>query len=216
MRIGLLSPLALTLLATLPHQAHASGDDSCYPDWRVSRNSLEVCSNLPFLSPGNDSRVNLRLLLADKNVMPLAPNALGEQDFSEGFGPVPFPVYRLTPAADEPDNKPDDSRTAELDELLSPLGIKRDDYKTAGEAFLSGEGSRCRSNADDSAAAFISQVVKADVPQAERQLLAKLRLQMLGSCSSDGVAGGQPVDPGHQRPDVDARRRAAEAHSRSA
>ncbi|WP_330208128.1 MULTISPECIES: outer membrane assembly lipoprotein YfiO [Pseudomonas] len=191
MRIGLLSPLTLALLATLPFQAHASGDDSCYPDWRVSRNSLDVCSNLPFLSPGNDSRVNLRLLLADKNVMPLAPNALGEQDFSEGFGPVPFPVYRLTPAADEPDNKPDDSRTAELDELLSPLGIKRDDYKAAGEAFLSGEGSRCRSNADDSAAAFISQVVKADVPQAERQVLAKLRLQMLTGCSSDGVPAGE-------------------------
>lgn len=61
-----LSPLALALLAGISLQAQASSDDSCYPDWRVSRDSLEPCSNQPFLSPGNDSRVNLRLLLADK------------------------------------------------------------------------------------------------------------------------------------------------------
>ena len=96
MRIGFLSPLTLALLASLSFQAQASGDDSCYPDWRVSRDSLEGCSNLPFLSPGNDSRVNLRLLLADKQVAPLTPNALGETDLEEGFGPVPFPVYRLS------------------------------------------------------------------------------------------------------------------------
>lgn len=52
MRIGFLSPLAVALLAGLSFQAQASGDDSCYPDWRVSRDSLEGCSNLPFLSPG--------------------------------------------------------------------------------------------------------------------------------------------------------------------
>lgn len=66
MRIGFLSPLALALLASITQQAQASSDDSCYPDWRVSRDSLDSCSNLPFLNPGNDSRVNLRLLLATK------------------------------------------------------------------------------------------------------------------------------------------------------
>ena len=69
MRIGLLSPLALALLAGFSLPAQASSDDSCYPDWRVSRDSYEPCSNQPFLSPGNDSRVNLRLLLADKKAV---------------------------------------------------------------------------------------------------------------------------------------------------
>ena len=73
MRIGFLSPLALALLAGISLQAQASSDDSCYPDWRVSRDSLDPCNNLPFLSPGNDSRANLRLLLADKKAAPLAP-----------------------------------------------------------------------------------------------------------------------------------------------
>ncbi|KWV66791.1 MULTISPECIES: hypothetical protein [Pseudomonas] len=185
MRIGLLSPLALALLAGFSLPAQASSDDSCYPDWRVSRDSYEPCSNQPFLSPGNDSRVNLRLLLADKKAAPLAPNALGEDDLAQGFGPVPFPVYRLVPVPatnEEPDNKADDSRTAELDTLLQPLGIKREEYKTAGQAFLNGEGSRCRSNDDDSATAFISQVIKAQMPPAERDVLVKARLQLLTTC----------------------------------
>jgi hypothetical protein len=198
MRIGFLSPLALALLAGIPLAAQASSDDSCYPDWRVSRDSLEPCSNQPFLSPGNDSRVNLRLLLADKKAAPLAPNALGEDDLAQGFGPVPFPVYRLVPvpaAEDEPDNQADDSRTAELDTLLTPLGIKREEYKTAGEAFLEGEGSRCRSNDDDSATAFISQVIKADMPPAERDLLVKARLQLLTTCDWDGQVVDAQLTP---------------------
>ena len=185
MRIGLLSPLALALLAGFSLPAQASSDDSCYPDWRVSRDGYEPCSNQPFLSPGNDSRVNLRLLLADKKAAPLAPNALGEDDLAQGFGPVPFPVYRLVPVpatAEEPDNKADDSRTAELDTLIQPLGIKREEYTTAGQAFLNGEGSRCRSNDDDSATAFISQVIKAQMPPAERDVLVKARLQLLTTC----------------------------------
>ena len=69
MRIGFLSPLALALLAGISLQAQASSDDSCYPDWRVSRDSLDPCNNLPFLSPGNDSRANLRLLLAGEKLV---------------------------------------------------------------------------------------------------------------------------------------------------
>ena len=189
MRIGFLSPLALALLAGLSQPALASSDDSCYPDWRVSRDSLDTCNNLPFLSPGNDSRTNLRLLLADKKAAPLAPNVLSEDDLSQGFGPVPFPVYRLVPIAAtpaEPDNTPHASPSAELDTLLQPLGIKRDEYKSAGADFLNGEGSRCRSNDDDSATAFIRQVIKADMPAAERELLVKARLQLLTACSWEG------------------------------
>lgn len=85
MRIGFLSPLALALLAGISQQAQASSDDSCYPDWRVTRDSLDSCSNQPFLSPGNDSRVNLRLLLADKNAAPLTPNALSEDDLARAL-----------------------------------------------------------------------------------------------------------------------------------
>ena len=77
MRIGLLSSLTLALCAGVSLQAQASGDDSCYPDWRVSQDSLTACSNMPFLSPGNDSRTNLRQLIAAKKKAPLTPNPVG-------------------------------------------------------------------------------------------------------------------------------------------
>ncbi|MFT0477561.1 outer membrane assembly lipoprotein YfiO [Pseudomonas antarctica] len=193
MRIGFLSPLALALLTGLSFQAQASGDDSCYPDWRVSRDSLEGCSNLPFLSPGNDSRVNLRLLLADKQVAPLTPNALSETDLEEGFGPVPFPVYRLTAMTDANVEKTDATPTpSKLEQLLAAQGIARENHNAAGDAFLNGEGSRCRSNDDSSATAFVSQVIKADLPEAERRLLITGRLQLLGACTWDGASLGDP------------------------
>ena len=184
MRIGLLSSLTLAFAATLSSQAQASSDDSCYPNWLLFKNTLDTCSSLPFLSPGNDSRVNLRLLLADKGALPLQPNALGKDDLAEGYGPVPFPVYRLNPAASgDITDEPNTSSTATLGELLEKLGIPRQTTEAAGDAFLSGEGSRCRSNSHDSATAFIHHVAEADIPAAERQALARSRMQMLAACS---------------------------------
>ncbi|MGK9559344.1 hypothetical protein O6495_24270, partial [Salmonella enterica subsp. enterica] len=64
--------------------------------------------------------------------------------------------------------------------------------KAAGDAFLTGEGSRCRSNDDSSATAFISQVVSADLPEAERRLLVTGRLSLLGACTWEGASLGDP------------------------
>ncbi|MGY2293505.1 outer membrane assembly lipoprotein YfiO [Pseudomonas sp. SDO528_S397] len=189
MRIGLLSPLALALLAGFSVQAQASGDDSCYPDWRVSRNSLNACSNLPFLNPGNDSRVNLRLLLADKKALALAPNALNQQDLDEGFGTVPFPLYRLTPPPEEPDEHADVAGPA-LSEILNGLAITQQPYSEAGLDFLNGEGSRCRSNTDDSALPFVRQVVQSGIPKAEQQVLAGARVKMVSACTWDNASLG--------------------------
>ncbi|MEK6396476.1 MAG: hypothetical protein V4734_00185 [Terriglobus sp.] len=46
-------------------QAFASGDMGCSPVWRLLHRNYEGCSNMAFLSPSNDTRVNLLLLLAD-------------------------------------------------------------------------------------------------------------------------------------------------------
>ncbi|MFJ3520937.1 outer membrane assembly lipoprotein YfiO [Pseudomonas sp. NPDC090203] len=186
MRTRSLTPLALLIGATLCGQAQASGDDSCYPNWSLLRDSLDVCNNLAFLTPGNDSRVNLRLLLADRKALEIKPNALGEDELAEGFGPVPFAVARLDIAQIEGDES-EESGKAALGELLEKLGIKRDSTDSAGQAFLQGEGSRCRSNRDDSAAQFISQLqASAALPDAERQSLARSRVQLLDACTWEG------------------------------
>lgn len=186
MRTRLLTPLALIIGTAFCGSAQASGDDSCYPNWSLLRDSLDVCNNLAFLSPGNDSRVNLRLMLADRKALELSPNALTDDEVAEGFGPVPFPVARLETSVEEGDQG-DNSSTAALGELLEKLGLKRDSLDTAGDAFLQGEGSRCRSNSDDSATVFIQHVVEApQLSDAERQSLARARMQLLETCTWEG------------------------------
>ncbi|MCM8658224.1 hypothetical protein NLB28_16315 [Pseudomonas aeruginosa] len=63
MRSKPLLPALLLVGAGLSPLAQASSDDSCYPDWSLVGGG--VCDTLPFLAPGNDTRANLRLLLAD-------------------------------------------------------------------------------------------------------------------------------------------------------
>ena len=150
--------------------------------------SLDVCNNLPFLSSGNDNRVNLRLLLADKGVLPLTPKALDSHHLEEGYGPVPFAVYRLHPT--EPERTGEVPATAAtLTGILGKLGVTQvtDQIEIAGDAFLSGEGSRCRSNSYDSARDFLQQLVDSDLAPAERLAQAYRRMQLLEVCNEDGT-----------------------------
>ncbi len=59
---------AFTLLAAFwlaGSPAQASGDYGCPVDWTLQRGDYNRCSNLAALAPGNDTRVNLLLLLRD-------------------------------------------------------------------------------------------------------------------------------------------------------
>ena len=204
MRIRSLTPLALIIAATMGGQAQASSDDSCYPNWSLLRDSLDVCNNLPFLTPGNDSRVNLRLLLADRKALTLKPNGLTEQELAEGYGPVPFAAFRLTNEDIEGDESEESGATSMAD-LLDKLSLSRDSTDTAGQAFLQGEGSRCRSNRDESAADFIGQLLDTEgLSATERQSLARARLQLLDACTweADKQASLLPTDV--QSPDAKA------------
>jgi len=184
MRIGLLTSLALAMSAGFCSQALASSDDTCYPRWSMIKYGLDGCSNLAFLSPGNDSRVNLRLLLADQGALPLAPTPLSDDELAEGFGPVPFAHTRLGSApALAAGSEPGNPVGTPLDEALAKLGITRDHGETI-TSLLSGEGGRCRSNDADSATAFINQLLgSAELSDPERQALARSRVQMLDTCA---------------------------------
>jgi hypothetical protein len=57
----------MALATALPHDARASGDYGCDPRWSLKRRDYAPCNNVPFLSPANDNRVNLVLLLADRS-----------------------------------------------------------------------------------------------------------------------------------------------------
>lgn len=184
MRTGLLSPLALALATTCALPAHASYDqDACTPE--LSLSGAGRCNNVAFLNPGNDSRANLRLLLSDQGALALNPAPLSDFDREAGYGPVPFDLGRLdSPSAPAPTPPPESAPVSVLDEPLRQLGISHEASTIAGNQFIEGEGSRCRSNSEESAAAFLAQLLKTtQLPAEERQSLAQSRLQMLAACS---------------------------------
>lgn len=184
MRIGLLSPLALALATTCALPAHASYDqDACTPELSLGGDGR--CNNVAFLNPGNDSRANLRLLLSDQGALALNPAPLSDFDREAGYGPVPFDLGRLdSPSAPTPIPPPESAPVSVLDEPLRQLGISHEASTIAGNQFIEGEGSRCRSNSEESAAAFLAQLLKTTrLPAEERQSLAQSRLQMLAACS---------------------------------
>jgi hypothetical protein len=52
-------------LAAWPTGAGASGDGGCHPEWKLAAQQFS-CANRMVIGPGNDSRVNLLLLLRDR------------------------------------------------------------------------------------------------------------------------------------------------------
>ncbi|UXZ94727.1 outer membrane assembly lipoprotein YfiO [Pseudomonas phytophila] len=184
MQSRLLTSLAIAVCASASSLAQASSDDSCYPTWSILSEQLDPCSNLPFLSPGNDSSVNLRLLLANAGKLQLSPAALNKDDLAEGYGEVPFAHYRLLPVQGEIDEEvAKDGHTLGLNEMLATLGIKREPAEVAGDMLIDGEGSRCRSNNETTATDFIRELIKTpELSPAERAALANSRMQMLPAC----------------------------------
>ncbi len=66
-RIQALFVSSLLLILVYASPAQASGDFECSPSWLLMHGELSDCTNMAMLSPGNDTRVNLLLLLADRD-----------------------------------------------------------------------------------------------------------------------------------------------------
>ena len=63
----LFSGLALASPLAFSTPAQASSDSTCYPDWKVKQTDFAGCSGMALLSPGNDTRINLLMLLYDRH-----------------------------------------------------------------------------------------------------------------------------------------------------
>jgi hypothetical protein len=90
-------------------QARASGDDGCSTEWRLVHYDYEGCSNMGFLSPSNDTRVNLLLLMADLRAA--KPGAAGKTDKPAPDAPLflwEHLASRLEPQTNEATSTPDD------------------------------------------------------------------------------------------------------------
>ncbi|WP_277052554.1 hypothetical protein [Zestomonas thermotolerans] len=183
-----LLPLVLLTGVHVP-AALASSDLLCSPSWKLVSDQLWMCDNLAFLSPGNDSRVNLQLLLdADGRLrMNRAPQAEG--DYEEGYGLVPFTLRMLDPRrrvdTEDAATTATDPATAALQADLKQLGIDTP-LPTRELQLAEGEGSRCRSNDLPSARLFVAALAASkELPPEERRVLAEARLNLLGRCGPD-------------------------------
>lgn len=162
---------ALVLVLLSPLAAHASGDYGCSgPVGNITHRNYDSCSSVPFLSPANDTRLNLELLLIDSGKLVNVPNKLAQQ--YPGFEDhvqllVPFNME------DWQVREPGESAKASDD----PNGTEdSNDY-------AQGEGSRCR-NSDDGLAAF-EEALKAakKLPSDEVAILDTARKTMPAICN---------------------------------
>ncbi len=110
------SPIALCLL---PQWGFACSDDSCYPTWNLRRDVLDTCNNVAFLTPSNDSRVNLAVLLSNQHQQPLHSPVDSDDHYYRdlGYGLVPFPVAAELDASTTPETS--DTTTNTLQTLAT-------------------------------------------------------------------------------------------------
>jgi TolA-binding protein len=155
--------------------AAASFDMWCEPSWTLVHREMTGCDDMAILAPGNDTRVNLLLLMLDQRGKPIAPPAGGGKPIAPPAGggmPDPFaewPVFahRFTevPANQE-----------------------------GTDEYAYGEGSRCRSN-ESGAKAFEDQVNAAgDIPEAERATLITVRNGLQPDCAAAPTGGAATAE----------------------
>jgi TolA-binding protein len=154
--------LALAAPFAFSTPGRASADSTCYPDWKVKQTQYIGCSGMALLSPGNDTRINLLMLLHDRHGDVGVSNATSydAMDRRGDAQPFDFGVFALA------------------------VGQKPQDED--GATFY---GTRCISNdkgrVDFDAAIAASHNAKAGISSAELETLTNARAALQPDCASD-------------------------------
>ncbi|ARN83769.1 hypothetical protein B1812_18120 [Methylocystis bryophila] len=166
-RLGALP--ALLLLPLDAAKACAGGGDTG-PIWTLDHKAYASDSGLPFLSPGNDSRINLQLLMLDaasRRIAPQAPAAdLGPDLNASGL----FDLSDLDTACGRPPRRPDSVPAAD------------------------GEGSRCLSLEAGKRAFVEAAREERGLSDGERAALIEARNGLTSSCDEKGAKSSPAED----------------------
>jgi hypothetical protein len=156
----------VALLAWLPAApALASGDFGCEPVWNLTHAQFDDCSSTGFLSPGNDSRINLQMLMLDQRGV--RGSAAGQAGDPVLFSLDDFNAAVQTMVSGKPPKAPDD----------------------AGDSDLAvGEGSRCVSNSAGAAGFDAALTAAKGLPDDERTALASARDGLAPDCAGGAAA----------------------------
>ncbi len=165
MKLRLLAATAFACTALFAiGPAQASGDSGCYPQMKFRHTTMTSCSSVGILSPGNDTRVNLLMLLFDRH------GAVGQSsvpDYDAWYN-------EKRRGETEPFNYP------WFAQRLGGTSVTRVTMSTTASNSL--DGTRCQSN-DAGARAFIAALTKAKgVTPAERAMLVAARSAIKPQC----------------------------------
>lgn len=149
------------ILAISAQTAWASSDNFCEPNWTINNSGGQRCNNLPILSPGNDTRVNLKMMLIDQGRAELRREWDRKDDLEFGYAKVPFSLNTFQ------------------NFIFKPM-IKDESDDDNSEIY---GGSRCVSN-ETGAKEFAAAVEQetALTPE-ERKLLLEARQQLSPNCA---------------------------------
>lgn len=150
-------------LAAVPAALWACADTTCEPSWKLGGTTLD-CASRGFLSPGNDSRINLAFLLRGKAGLAIKADKYPSREYdSEGYGHT-FLDWELLRIGLFPAKAGED-----------PFAGRSDHY-----------GSRCISLTGATSAFQTALAANASVPAAERTKLLAARGRVSLAC--DGPA----------------------------
>ncbi len=159
--------VALVALHLTASGASACGiGDEPLARWSLDHREYHGEGGMPFLSPSNDSRLNLRLLMLDAHPRPAAN--LDRAETGDLAAPPLFSIRDLDPGA-------------------APKA-PYESVSFGATQFADGEGTRCVSDASGSQA--FAEAVKADAgpSSAERDMLVAARAGMASLCAADQAA----------------------------
>lgn len=98
---------ALAAVLAFSGPAQASSDSTCYPQWKVRQTDYLGCSGMALLSPGNDTRINLLMLLNDRHGDVGVSHAIS-YDMMERRGdaqPFDYGIFALTLGKSPPETE---------------------------------------------------------------------------------------------------------------
>jgi hypothetical protein len=149
---------------------YASGDFWCGPPrGNVFLRSYNTCNSVPFLSPANDTRLNLQLLLIDAGKLTGNLNAP--------------PEFRIAPDVALL-RVPFDFEDWHVDEISSHIARSSTANSAADpDHYAEGEGSRCTSNREG-VGAFTQAVKAAALPGSEASILITARTTLVADCNT--------------------------------
>ena len=163
--VGAVSVGAAAIVGGWAAPASASSDATCYPRWTIVQGDYDGCSSTALMAPGNDSRVNLLMLLHDRHGA-VGPTDLSSHDWLPRRG---------------------DARPFDYGLFANRLGGTPAPGGDGPATPAAAQGTRCQSDASGAAAFQAAIGAERRIGAREREALAAKRRNLSAWClASDG------------------------------